>query len=70
MTQSLMHTTTDGERWDLIAWRYYRDVSQTAALIAANPHAPRTGILPAGLKIAVPLIERAATVEALPPWKR
>jgi phage tail protein X len=70
MAQSILYTTQDGDRWDLIAWRYYRDVSQTAALIEANPHAPRTGTLPAGLKIAVPLIERAASTEALPPWKR
>lgn len=37
MAQSILYTTIDGDRWDLIAWRYYRDVSQTAALIEANP---------------------------------
>jgi phage tail protein X len=68
--KAIIHTTQDADRWDLIAWRYYRDVTQMAALVAANPHAPRTGLLPAGLKIAVPLIERAASSDALPPWKR
>jgi phage tail protein X len=72
MTQAIVHTTIDGERWDLLAWRYYRDVREVPRLIAANPHAPRAGILPAGLKIAVPLIERPASVSTigLPPWKR
>jgi len=72
MTQAIVHTTIDGERWDLLAWRYYRDVREMPRLIAANPHAPRAGILPAGLKLAVPLIERPAAVAAagLPPWKR
>jgi phage tail protein X len=68
--RAIIHTTQDNDRWDLIAWRYYRDVTQTAALVAVNPHAPRAGLLPAGLKIVVPLIERAATSDALPPWKR
>ena len=70
--QAVVHTVMDGERWDLIAWRYYRDVRQTPRLVEANPHAPRAGLLPAGLKIAVPLITRPATVthEGLPPWKR
>jgi len=72
MTQAILHTVLDGERWDLIAWRYYRDVREVARLIEANPHAPRTGLLPAGIKIAVPLIERPAAVSTagLPPWKR
>jgi phage tail protein X len=72
MTQAIVHTTIDGERWDLLAWRYYRDVREMPRLIAANPHAPRAGLLPAGLKLAVPLIERPAAVSAagLPPWKR
>ncbi len=72
MTRAILHTTADGDRWDLIAWRYYRDVREIGRLIDANPHAPRSGLLPAGIKIAVPLIERpAATVHAgLPPWKR
>jgi phage tail protein X len=70
--KAIMHTVIDGERWDLLAWRYYRDVREMSRLIAANPHAPRSGLLPAGLKIAVPLIERPAAVSnaGLPPWKR
>ncbi|MCX8016714.1 MAG: tail protein X [Rhodocyclaceae bacterium] len=66
----LIHVTGEGERWDWIAWRYYRDVRQVPALIAANPHAPLAPILPAGLKLRVPLIARASQTAALPPWRR
>lgn len=66
----LIHVTREGERWDLIAWRYYRDVRQVPQLIAANPHAPNSPALPSGLRLRVPLIERASTTAALPPWRR
>lgn len=67
----LTHVTQDGERWDLIAWRYYRDVSQVPALIEANPHVPITASLPGGIQLSIPVIETpSATSEELPPWKR
>lgn len=66
----LIHTTRDGERWDLIAWQHYRDVRHVPALIAANPHAPIAPALPSGLRLRVPLIARASTTAALPPWRR
>ncbi|MEO1766796.1 tail protein X [Thiobacter aerophilum] len=69
---ALLHTTREGERWDAIAWHYYRDVREMARLIAANPHAPRSGRLPSGLTLAIPLIGRplAVSTAGLPPWKR
>lgn len=66
----LMHTTSDGERWDTIAWRYYRDVRHVPVLLAANPHASATPLLPAGLRLRVPLIAQASRTDALPPWRR
>lgn len=66
----LTHVTHEGERWDAIAWHYYRDVRQVPALIAANPHAPLAPALPSGLRLRVPLIARASTTAALPPWRR
>jgi phage tail protein X len=71
MILAITHRVREGERWDTLAWRYYRDVREMSRLIAANPHAPRSGILPAGLRIAVPLITRpAVTANGLPPWRR
>ncbi|MBS1186680.1 MAG: hypothetical protein H6R04_698 [Burkholderiaceae bacterium] len=66
------HITTEGDRWDLLAWRYYRDVAQIQKLIEANPTAPISETLPSGLTLLIPVIEQAETqsIEELPPWKR
>lgn len=68
----LTHITTESERWDLIAWRYYRDVSKISLLVESNPHAPICETLPSGLTLLVPVIEpdQTANQEELPPWKR
>lgn len=68
----LNHLTKDGDRWDLIAWRYYGDVNQVPLLIEANPHVPVVEVLPGGLNLAIPVIEldAATALEELPPWKR
>lgn len=71
--KALIHITTDGERWDMIAWRYYRDVRQMTRLIEANPHLAARPILPGGQRVIVPIITRApATIDPtrLPPWRR
>jgi phage tail protein X len=71
MARYLTHITQAGERWDLIAWAYYRDVAQIPALIEANPHLPIAEKFPGGLKVLIPIIEpREANLENLPPWKR
>ena len=68
----LTHVTQAGERWDSIAWRYYRDVGQVPRLIEANPHAPVSPALPSGLVLAVPLIDSgvANNPAGVPPWRR
>lgn len=71
MTQYLTHITIEGQRWDQLAWRYYRDVSKIGLLIESNPHAPITPTLPSGMTLQIPVIERAATqTHGAPPWKR
>jgi len=68
----LTHITRPGERWDTIAWRYYRDVRQIARLIEANPHAPASAGLPSGLRLVIPLIQASAAsgTRGVPPWRR
>lgn len=71
--KALIHITRDGERWDAIAWRYYRDVAELPRLLAANPHLAARPTLPSGQRVVVPIIERreaAASVARLPPWRR
>lgn len=68
----LTHTTTEGDRWDNIAWRYYRDVTRIPDLVDANPTAPIRETLPSGLVLLIPIIDAAdaAPSQDLPPWKR
>jgi len=71
--KALIHITADGERWDAIAWRYYRSVAEMPRLLAVNPHLAARPALPSGQRLVVPIIRReeaVASKESLPPWKR
>lgn len=69
MTQYRIHITKQNERWDNIAWYYYRDVSKISMLIEENQHVPIIPCLPPGLKLRIPLIEQPQAPVNLPPWK-
>lgn len=65
------HLTKDGERWDLIAFKWYGDPLLYEPIIRANPDVPITPSLPGGLTLWIPVIEApVASLEELPPWKR
>jgi phage tail protein X len=69
-TQYILHITRAGERWDLLAWRYYGDPTDYSPIIMANPDVPIEPVFDAGISIAVPIIQKSALVSvALPPWK-
>lgn len=67
---NLRHITTDGERWDQLAYRYYGDAAAYEWIVAANPDIPMMLVLPGGLELAIPVIEADSTISALesPPW--
>lgn len=68
---NLVHVTADGDRWDLLAWRYYRDPLAYERIMAANPGVSLAPVLPGGIRLLVPVIEAPDTLtEDLPPWKR
>jgi phage tail protein X len=71
-TTAIQHTTTEGERWDLLAWRYYADPMAYEQILAANPQMPFCAVLPGGLTLYVPVTTASDTVSAqdLPPWKQ
>jgi phage tail protein X len=71
MNDYLTHTTSEGDRWDLLAWTYYGDVSQIQLLAAANPSVSLDPILAAGITLVIPIIEAPApdTAPGLPPWR-
>lgn len=71
------HVTIDGDRWDLLAYRYYGDAAKQSVLLEANRHlfvAPITVpplILASGITLIVPVIDPDENNDAdLPPWKR
>lgn len=72
MTDYLEHVTTEGERWDALAERYYGDPFRYEPIVAANPAVPITPVLPSGLLLRIPLVEpnEAVAADDLPPWKR
>jgi phage tail protein X len=66
----LTHITTEGERWDQLAARYYGDALSYEIIVAANPDVPLASTLPGGLALAIPVVERADLSDELPPWKQ
>lgn len=70
MSDSIIHLTVDGERWDALAWRYYGSVSEAARIMEANPGVPLVPVLPGGIRLSIPVVDAAAVDETadLPPW--
>lgn len=71
------HHTIDGDRWDLLAYRYYGDQHKQTVLLEANrdlfvdPLVIPPMILPSGMVLKVPVIEdEELNDDDLPPWKR
>ncbi len=72
MAEFIQHITSDGERWDTIAYKYYGDPFAYEQIIDANPSVPIVPILPSGIVLMIPVVEDDATLpsEELPPWKQ
>lgn len=66
----LEHVTTEGERWDNLARRYYADALAYERIIAANPHVAIIPVLPSGVRLIIPVISASQTTSELPPWLR
>ncbi len=71
------HRTIAGDRWDLLAYRYYGDQYKQTVILEANRHlilddlAVPQLVLPQGITLKIPVIEEEATnTSLLPPWKR
>lgn len=69
------HVTQAGERWDLLAWRYYGNPMDYGRIIEANPALDISSTLPSGIKVLIPVLPAGAAAQALqaeelPPWKR
>ena len=62
------YTTSQGDTFDIIAFRVYGDEKKMGELLKANPKHRHTVIFSANETIKVPAIETASTAP-LPPWK-
>lgn len=68
--QYIAHVTSAGERWDLLAWRFYGDPTRFNPIIMANPSVPIEPVFEAGILIQVPILSASNVSSAnLPPWK-
>lgn len=71
--ESINYTAKQGERWDLIAFKMYGNVSSMPEIIEANPQVPLDPVLPDGTKLIIPILEVSENTilsSDLPPWKR
>ena len=68
--QYILHITKAGERWDLLAWRYYGNPTDYNPIIMANPGVAIEPVFDAGISLAVPIVQKSTLVTVdLPPWK-
>lgn len=59
----LHHVTVDGDRWDLLAYRYYGDALAYEAIVRANPNvSPLLSSLPGGLTLRIPILDEEELV--------
>ena len=66
-------TTKGGERWDNIALTEYGNPAMMGDIIAANPLVPITDVLPGGVILDIPIIQKAdvqLSSDSTPPWKQ
>lgn len=63
------YTTTQGDTWDLIAYRQLGSERYTALLLEANTRYIHTVVFSAGIKLTIPEVSTPLP-ESLPPWKR
>ena len=69
--QFITHISSDGDRWDLLAWNYYGDPTLFGPIVMANPAILIEPVLSAGLTVVIPVLQKASvTTVNLPPWKR
>jgi phage tail protein X len=65
------YITQQGDRWELIAYKAYGDVTKQKEIIEANPDLALVVAFDEGVTIELPIIPETNTQTSnLPPWKR
>jgi phage tail protein X len=73
MAEFTEYITTEGQRWDTIAWKAYGNAAEYIRIVLANPKVAMYRKLPGGLRLKIPVIERETVLidsALLPPWKQ
>lgn len=63
------YTTTQGDTWDMIAYKKLGSTDYTDQLMSANLEHRGIFLFPAGVKLRLPEIAEPPNAN-LPPWKR
>jgi phage tail protein X len=70
-SQFILHITSAGERWDLLAWQYYGDATLYSPIIMANPQVPIEPVFEAGRQVWIPILSvQQGQTANLPPWSQ
>lgn len=69
MDSYIEYETDDGDTFDTLALNFYNNEFKSNIIIEANPQYSNVIILPAGIKLIIPIIDENPA-ETLPPWKR
>jgi phage tail protein X len=68
----LLHRSVAGDRWDLLAWRYYGDPTLFGPMVLVNTAVPISSVLSPGTDVMIPILQAASAEVAtpLPPWRK
>ncbi|MCD5324780.1 MULTISPECIES: tail protein X [Pontibacillus] len=65
----MVYETLQGDTWDGIAYKFYKDETKMIELLRANPVHINTVIFSAGISLDIPAVE-VKPKEEKPPWLR
>jgi phage tail protein X len=70
--ESFNYTTTEGDRIDALAVKFYGGNHGISIIADANPAVPVTAVYPAGTVLIIPIVEdeTVSNTTDLPPWKQ
>jgi phage tail protein X len=70
--ESFNYTTTEGDRIDALAVKFYGGNHGISIIADANPDVPITAAYPTGTVLIIPVLEDSEQLNAddLPPWKK
>lgn len=68
--QYIEYITRSGDTYDLLAIAAYNDEKMASCLIKANPQHMKTLVFEGGVKLKIPVLEKAKLPSTLPPWRR